>query len=57
MEAKPYNYNQLELLIDFYYEDYIYRYETTLRNGDSIGSKAVFTAQRIQRKRYYKSKC
>ena len=55
MEAKPYNYDQLELLIDFYYEDYIYRYETTLRNSDSIGSKAVFTAQRIQRKRYYKS--
>ncbi len=33
----------------------IYRYETTLKNSDSIGTKAIFTNQKIQRKLYYKS--
>ena len=41
--------------MDFYHDKYIYRYETTLKNSDSIGTKAIFTNQKIQRKLYYKS--
>lgn len=55
LEAKPYSFDNVELLIDFYYQDYIYRYETKLKGSDSIGSKAVFTEQRIRKKKYYKS--
>ena len=55
LEAKPYSFDHVELLMDFYYDGYIYRYETTLENNDSIGSKAIFTKQRIRRKKYYKS--
>ena len=55
LEAKPYSFENVELLMDFYYDGYIYRYETVLRNSDSIGSKAIFTNQRIRRKKYYKS--
>lgn len=55
LEAKSYSFDQMELLMDFYYEGYIYRYETTLRNSDSIGTKAVFTKQKIRKKKYYKS--
>ncbi|MDO5423374.1 MAG: AAA family ATPase [Eubacteriales bacterium] len=55
LEAKPYSYDQVELLIDFFHENDIYRYETTLKNSDSIGSKAIFTDQKIQKKKYYKS--
>lgn len=51
-----YSYENVELLIDFYYEGYIYRYETVLQNADSIDRGAIFTEQRIQRKKYYKSK-
>lgn len=56
LEGKNYSYEGVELLIDFYYEGYIYRYETVLKNNDSIGSKAVFTNQKIRKKKYYKSK-
>ena len=42
--------------MDFYYDEYIYRYETILKNADSIGSKAIFTNQKIRRKKYFKSK-
>lgn len=55
LEDKPYSFDDVELLMDFYYDDYIYRYETTLKNSDSIGTKAVFTNQKIQKKKYYKS--
>lgn len=56
LEDKNYSYEDVELLIDFYHEGYIYRYETVLKNGDSIGSRAIFTNQKISRKKYYKSK-
>ena len=56
LDGKNYNYDNVDLLIDFYHEGYIYRYETVLQNGDSIASKAIFTQQRIRRKKYYKSK-
>ena len=56
LEGKSYSYENIELLIDFYHDGFIYRYETLLKNADSIASKAVFTQQKIRRKKYYKSK-
>lgn len=56
LEGKNYSYDNVSLLIDFYYEGDIYRYTTILKNSDSIGSKALFTEQHIYKKKYYKSK-
>ncbi len=56
LENKTYDFDNISLLMDFYYDGYIYRYETVLKNADSIGSRAVFSEQKIQRKKYYKSK-
>lgn len=56
LESKSYSFDGVELLMDFYYDEYIYRYETILKNADSIGSKAIFTNQKIRRKKYFKSK-
>ncbi|SKB89382.1 ATPase/GTPase, AAA15 family [Lachnospiraceae bacterium] len=56
LENRNYDFDNVSLLIDFYYEGYIYRYETVLKNSDSIGTRAIFTEQRIRRKKYYKSK-
>lgn len=56
LESKSYNFDKVELLIDFFYDEYIYRYETVLKNSDAIGNKAIFTNQRIRRKKYYKTK-
>lgn len=56
LENKDYSFDNVELLIDFYHEGYIYRYETTLKNGNSIGTKAIFTSQVISRKKYSKKK-
>lgn len=56
LEGKSYSYENIELHIDFYHDGFIYRYETLLKNADSIASKAVFTQQKIRRKKYYKSK-
>lgn len=55
LETKPYSFEHIELMIDFYHEDYIYRYETILKNRDAIGNQAIFTNQRLRRKKYYKS--
>ncbi len=56
LENKNYSYENVELLMDFYHEGFIYRYKTILQNGDSIASKATFTNQELYRKKYYKSK-
>ncbi len=56
LEGESYSYENVELLIDFYHDGFIYRYETVLKNADSIASKAVFTKQRLRKKKYYKSK-
>lgn len=55
LESRSYDFDNVQLLIDFYYNGYIYRYETKLKNNDSIGSAALFTEQSIKRKKYYKS--
>ena len=56
LESKPYSFDGVRLMIDFYHEKYIYRYETLLKNNDSIGSTAVFTEQHIRKKTYYKTR-
>lgn len=55
LESKSYSFDDVELLMDFYHEEYIYRYETVLKNSDTIGNKAIFMNQRLRRKKYYKS--
>ncbi len=52
---KTYDFNDTHLLIDFYYDGYIYRYQTTVNNGNSINGNAVLSNQKIKRKKYYKS--
>ena len=56
LDGKPYSYENVELCIDFYHDGFIYRYETILKNADSIASKAIFMKQRLRKKKYYKSK-
>lgn len=56
LEDKHYNYDNVELEIIFYHEDYIYKYTTVLKSDSNLGSKANFTEQHVYRKRYYKSK-
>lgn len=56
LENKKYPFDNVSLLIDFYYEGFIYRYETILKDSDAIGSKAIFTSQKLYKKKYYKSK-
>jgi len=56
LEGKNYSYDDVSLLMDFYHDGYIYRYTTVLKNSDSIGSKAIFTNQKVYKKKYYKSK-
>ena len=56
LDGKPYSYENVELCIDFYHDGFIYRYETILKNADSIASKAIFMKQQLHKKKYYKSK-
>lgn len=56
LSGKSYSFDNVQLLMDFYHNGYIYRYETFLKNGDSIASNAIFTNQILQKKKYYKSK-
>lgn len=56
LEDKHYNYDNVKLEIIFYYEDYIYKYDTILKADSNLGNKANFTDQHIYRKKYYKSK-
>lgn len=56
LSGKSYCFDNVKLLIDFYHDGYIYRYETVLKNGDSIASNAIFTNQILRKKKYYKSK-
>lgn len=56
LDLKPYSYENVELRIDFYHDGFIYRYETILKNADSLASKAIFVKQRLRKKKYYKSK-
>ena len=56
LDNKHYNYDDVNLEIVFYHENYIYKYSTLLKSDSTMGSKANFTEQHIYKKRYYKSK-
>lgn len=56
LDGKTYSHDNVELLMDFYHDGFIYRYETLLKDGDSIASKTIFAKQKLRRKKYYKSK-
>lgn len=55
LENKHYSYDGVELEIIFYYEGYVYLYETVLGADTSLGNKAVFKNEHIYRKPYYKT--
>lgn len=55
LENKKYNYDNIELEIIFYHEDYIYRYTTTLRSDSSLINKAIFSNQTLEKKKYTKT--
>lgn len=55
LESKSYSFENVELVMNFFHDGYIYQYETTLKNNDSIGTKAIFKDQKIWKKKYYKS--
>ena len=56
LENKNYSYENVQLELFFYHEDYIYRYRTILMSDHTLGNKATFTNQELCRKKYYKSK-
>ena len=56
LEDKHYNYDNVKLEIIFYYKGNIYKYTTGLKSDPNLGSKANFTEQHIDQKKYYKSK-
>ena len=54
LENKHYSYDGVELEIFFYFEEYIYRYLTTL-GSDTIGNRAIFKNEKLYRKKYFKT--
>ena len=56
LENKQYAYDDITLEMIFFHEGYIYRYRTGLSSGSTLGNKAVFVNQELERKKYYKSK-
>ena len=55
LEDKHYRYDGVELEITFYHEGFLYRYETTLSSGKTMGDQACFLNEHIYRKQYYKT--
>lgn len=55
LENEHYSYDNIQLEITFFYDGYIYRYETTLKSDNSLGNRANFANQHIYCKKYYKS--
>ncbi|MCD8118019.1 MAG: ATP-binding protein [Lachnospiraceae bacterium] len=56
LENKHYNYDGIHLEIIFYHEGNIYKYVTTLQADSALENRAVFRAQHIYKKKYYRSK-
>lgn len=56
LENKNYLYDNVDLTMDFYYEGYIYRYKAILKNNNHLQQKAIFTNQKIYKKKYDKTK-
>ena len=47
LEDKHYRYDGVELEITFYHEGFLYRYETTLSSGKTMGDQACFLNEHI----------
>lgn len=56
LENKPYSYENIELTMYFYHENFVYRYDTLLHSDPNFGHKAIFEKQILKRKPYFKSK-
>lgn len=54
IDKSNFNLNGVSLSIYFYQDEYIYKYDTKLKE-DAFGDKVVFEDQKIFRKKYYKS--
>ena len=54
IKKRDYNLDNVELTIFFYHEGNIYKYATRLKD-DSISDKILFSDQKIEFKKYYKS--
>lgn len=55
LEDKHFSYDGVKLEITFFHEDFVYRYETELASGRTMGNQAVFHNERIFRKPYFKT--
>jgi len=56
LENKNYSYEDVRLEIIFFHEGHIYRYQTVLKSDTTLGNRAIFTEQKLECKKYYKSK-
>lgn len=55
LEDKHYSYDGVKLEIIFYHDGFVYRYETQLASGRTMGNQAVFRDEHIYRKVYFKT--
>ena len=55
LENKHFSYDGIRLEITFFHEGFVYRYETKLASGSTMGNQAVFHDERIFRKTYFKT--
>ena len=55
LEGKHYSYDGVELELTFFHERFLYRYETVLSSGTTMGNQAIFRKERIFRKVFFKS--
>ena len=55
LEGKHYSYDGVELEITFFHDGYLYRYETELSSGNTMGNQASFRNEHISRKEFFKT--
>lgn len=55
LEGKHYSYDGVELEMTFFHDGYLYRYETVLSSGNTMGNQAFFRNERIFRKEFFKT--
>ena len=55
LEGKHYSYDGVELEMTFFHDGYLYRYETVLSSGNTMGNQASFRNERIFRKEFFKT--
>ena len=55
LEGKHYDYDGVKLEITFFHEGYLYRYQTNLSSGNTMGNQASFRSEHIFRKEFFKT--